>query len=161
MLPPIFRRIARSQEASFAGVWVPISPSRSATDKLGGSSEGRELAHPVGKKGGAFWAQALRGTLADEGPFAFGRCPSVRALLGMPLRRSTEIYPKELTHDVRGLFNSLLKGPRLTEDQALATGERDFCPVLQHKDVAHQIDNARMLDVFEIDDAVAPGAKEL
>jgi hypothetical protein len=79
----------------------------------------------------------------------------------MLLRRSTEIYPKELTHDVRGLFNSFLKRPRLAEDEALATGERNFCPVLQHKDVAHQIDNARVLDVFKIDYAIATGAKEL
>ena len=43
----------------------------------------------------------------------------------------------------------------------MSTREGYFCPVLQHKDVAHQIDDAGVLHVFEIDDAVAPGAKEL
>jgi hypothetical protein len=54
-----------------------------------------------------------------------------------------------------------LERSRLAQDEALATGEGHLCPVLQHKDIAHQVDYARMLDVFEINDAIAPGAKEL
>ena len=55
----------------------------------------------------------------------------------------------------------LLKRSRLAQDQALPTGESNFRPVLKHKDIAHQVDNACVLDVFEIDNAIAPGAKEL
>ena len=53
-----------------------------------------------------------------------------------------------------------LKRSRLAQDEALATGEGYFCPVLEDKDITHQVDNACMLDVFEVDDAVAAGAKE-
>ena len=55
----------------------------------------------------------------------------------------------------------VLKGSRLAQDEALATGEGYFRTVLEDKDITHQVDNACVLDVFEIDDAVAAGAKEL
>ena len=55
----------------------------------------------------------------------------------------------------------VLEGSRLAKDQALPTGEGDFCAVLKHEDIAHQVDDAGVLDVFEIDNAIAPGAKEL
>ena len=54
-----------------------------------------------------------------------------------------------------------LEGSRLAEDEALATGESYFCSVLQDKDVAHQVDDACVLDMFEIDDAIAPGTEKL
>ena len=54
-----------------------------------------------------------------------------------------------------------LKGARLAQDEALATGEGYFRTVLEDKDITHQVDDACVLDVFEIDDAVAAGAKEL
>jgi hypothetical protein len=56
---------------------------------------------------------------------------------------------------------AVLKRTRLAQDEALATGEGYFRTVLQDKDIAHQVDNACVLDVFQIDDAVAAGAKEL
>ena len=43
----------------------------------------------------------------------------------------------------------------------MATGEGYFRTVLEDKDIAHQVDDAGVLDVFEIDDAVAASAKEL
>ena len=43
----------------------------------------------------------------------------------------------------------------------MSAGKGDLCAVLHHEDVTHQIDNARMPDVFEVDDAIAPGTKEL
>ena len=55
----------------------------------------------------------------------------------------------------------MLKGSRLAQHQALATGEGYLRTVLQDKDIAHQINNACVLDVLEIDDAIAAGAKEL
>jgi hypothetical protein len=54
-----------------------------------------------------------------------------------------------------------LKRARLAEDEALATGEGDFRTVLEHKDIAHQVDDACMLDVLEVDDAITAGAEEL
>ena len=42
----------------------------------------------------------------------------------------------------------------------MAAGKSYFCTVLEDKDITHQVDNACMLDVFEVDDAVAAGAKE-
>ena len=55
----------------------------------------------------------------------------------------------------------LLERSRFAQDEALTTGEGYFRTVLEDKDITHQVDNARVLDVFEIDDAVAAGAKEL
>lgn len=43
----------------------------------------------------------------------------------------------------------------------MATGEGYFCAVLEDKDITHQVDNACVLDVFEVDDAVAAGPKKL
>ncbi len=66
-----------------------------------------------------------------------------------------------LSWDWKPGTEELLKGSRLAEDEALATGEGYLGSVLQHKDIAHQVDDACMLDVFEIDDAIATSAKEL
>ncbi len=45
-----------------------------------------------------------------EGPLPLtGVAPQSQPLKGMLLRPSTDIYPKELTRDVRGFFNSLLR----------------------------------------------------
>jgi hypothetical protein len=55
----------------------------------------------------------------------------------------------------------VLKGSGLPQDEALATGEGDFRTVLEHKDIAHQVDDACMLDVLEVDNAVTAGAEEL
>jgi hypothetical protein len=55
----------------------------------------------------------------------------------------------------------VLKGARFAQDETLATGKGYFCTVLQHKDIAHQIDDACVLDVFQIDNAVAASTKEL
>ena len=43
-----------------------------------------------------------------------GVAPQLQPLEGMLLRRSTDIYPKELARDMREFFNSLLDdcGPR-------------------------------------------------
>jgi hypothetical protein len=49
----------------------------------------------------------------------------------------------------------------LAEDQALPAREGDLGAVLQDEDIAHQVNDARVLDVLKIDNAVAPGAKEL
>ena len=37
-----------------------------------------------------------------------GVAPQLQPLAGMLLRRSTDIYPKELARDMRAFFNSLL-----------------------------------------------------
>ena len=55
----------------------------------------------------------------------------------------------------------VLKGARLAQDQALATGEGYLRTVLHDKDIAHQINNACVLDVLEIDDAIATCPKKL
>ena len=45
-----------------------------------------------------------------EGPFPLmGVAPQLQPLQGMLLRRSTDIYPKELARDMREFFNSLLR----------------------------------------------------
>ena len=38
-----------------------------------------------------------------------GVAPQLQPLQGMLLRRSTDIYPKELARDMREFFNSLLR----------------------------------------------------
>ena len=44
-----------------------------------------------------------------EGPLPLmGVAPQLQPLEGMLLRRSTDIYPKELARDMRQFFNSLL-----------------------------------------------------
>ena len=44
-----------------------------------------------------------------EGPLPLmGVAPQLQPLQGMLLRRSTDIYPKELARDMREFFNSLL-----------------------------------------------------
>ena len=43
-----------------------------------------------------------------------GIAPQLQPLRGMLLRRSTDIYPKELARDMREFFNSLLVGYRET-----------------------------------------------
>ncbi len=58
------------------------------------SPEGREFF-------GASWK--------GEGPLPLtGVAPQSQPRQGMLLRRSTDIYPKELTRGMRGFFNSLL-----------------------------------------------------
>ena len=42
-----------------------------------------------------------------------GVAPQLQPLEGMLLRRSTDIYPKELARDMREFFNSLLRRSRL------------------------------------------------
>ena len=42
-----------------------------------------------------------------------GVAPQLQPLEGMLLRRSTDIYPKELARDTRQFFNSLLGGEDL------------------------------------------------
>jgi hypothetical protein len=54
-----------------------------------------------------------------------------------------------------------LKSSGLSKNQALPAREGDLGAVLQDEDIAHQVHDARVLDVLEIDNAVAPGAKEL
>ena len=45
-----------------------------------------------------------------EGPLPLiGVAPQLQPLQGMLLRRSTDIYPKELARDMREFFNSLLE----------------------------------------------------
>ena len=45
-----------------------------------------------------------------EGPLPLmGVAPQLQPLQGMLLRRSTDIYPKELARDMREFFNSLLR----------------------------------------------------
>ena len=41
---------------------------------------------------------------------SLGVAPQLQPLAGMLLRRSTDIYPKELARDMREFFNSLLGG---------------------------------------------------
>jgi hypothetical protein len=49
-----------------------------------------------------------------EGPLPLmGVAPQLQPLEGMLLRRSTDIYPKELARDMRQFFNSLLGGEGL------------------------------------------------
>ena len=43
----------------------------------------------------------------------------------------------------------------------MPAGKGDFSAVLQDKDITHQVHDARVLHVFKIDNAVAPGAEEL
>ena len=45
-----------------------------------------------------------------------GVAPQLQPLQGMLLRRSTDIYPKELARDMREFFNSLLTFRRLRRD---------------------------------------------
>ena len=41
-----------------------------------------------------------------------GVAPQLQPLAGMLLRRSTDIYPKQLARHMRQFFNSLLRMPR-------------------------------------------------
>ena len=67
--------------------------SRSATDKLERRREGRKVAQPGGRE--LFGAP-------------LGVAPQLQPLQGMLLRRSPDIYPKELARDMREFFNSLV-----------------------------------------------------
>ena len=62
--------------------------------------EGRKLAQPRGRE--------LFGA-------SLGVAPQSQPLWGMLLRPSTNICPKELTRDMRGFFNSLLRAAELLE----------------------------------------------
>ena len=60
------------------------------------------------------WILAIFRKLAQPGGrelfgASLGVAPQSQPLQGMLLRPSTDICPKELTRDVRGLFNSLLR----------------------------------------------------
>ena len=61
--------------------------------------EVRKVAQPGGRE---------RVPWKGEGPFPSGVAPQLQPLEGMLLRRSTDIYPKELARDMREFFNSLL-----------------------------------------------------
>ena len=56
-----------------------------------------------------------------------GVAPQLQPLEGMLLRRSTDIYPKELARDMRQFFNSLLEikqaGIRLTHSSGESQGK--------------------------------------
>ena len=67
--------------------------SRRATDKLGDTARAENWRNPGGRE--LFGAP-------------LGVAPQLQPLHGMLLRRSTDIYPKELARDMREFFNSLL-----------------------------------------------------
>ena len=110
-LPSIF---GRSQGAKRRLDGVAGSPSPRKPQRYGQSwrhSEGRKLAQPWWEERvpplsrrelfGASWK--------GEGPLPLtGVAPQSQPLQGMLLCPSTNICPKELTRDMRGLFNSLL-----------------------------------------------------
>ena len=59
-----------------------------------------------------------------EGPLPLmGVAPQLQPLQGMLLRRSTDIYPKELARDMREFFNSLLS------DNAHSAMDSKICEV--------------------------------
>jgi hypothetical protein len=106
----IFGR-CKEPSAGLMGCGVPISPqSRSATDKLGDTARAENWRNLGGKKGShPFLGASSLGHLGRaRGPF-----PSRASLLSYSplwvlLRRSTDIYPKELARGMREFFNSLL-----------------------------------------------------
>ena len=69
--------------------------SRSATDKLGDTARAEKWRNPGNPR------RELFGASLDV-------APQLQPLEGMLLRRSTDIYPKELARDMREFFNSLL-----------------------------------------------------
>ena len=85
--------------------------SRSATDKLGDTARAEKWRNPEG---------------ANSLGHPLGVAPQLQPLQGMLLRRSPDIYPKELARDMRQFFNSLLsqnrdlkliRSPRLVADE--------------------------------------------
>ena len=96
--------------------------SRSATDKLGDTARSEKWRNPGGKKGShPFLGANSLGHHGRVGPFPIGVAPQLQPLQGMLLRRSTDIYPKELARDMREFFNSLLGN---LGDQVYLAGER-------------------------------------
>ena len=94
-----------------------LPASRSATDKLGDTARAEKWRNPGGKKGSHpfLGANSLGHQWKGEGPLPLiGVAPQLQPLEGMLLRRSTDIYPKELARDMREFFNSLLGEQRLT-----------------------------------------------
>ena len=63
--------------------------------------------------------------------------------------------------DDRRVAQVALERSRFAKDKTLPAGEGDFSAVLHHEDIAHQVHDARVLDVFKVDDAIAPRAEEL
>ena len=53
-----------------------------------------------------------------------GVAPQLQPLEGMLLRRSTDIYPKELARDMRQFFNSLLRASPPPADSLLSLQPR-------------------------------------
>jgi hypothetical protein len=53
-----------------------------------------------------------------------GVAPQLQPLEGMLLRRSTDIYPKELARDMREFFNSLLGSAKVYFPQNLTRARR-------------------------------------
>ena len=88
-----------------------LPASRSATDKLGDTARSEKWRHPGGKKGSHpfLGANSLGHHGRVRGPFpSWASLLSYSPFMGMLLRRSTDIYPKELARDMREFFNSLL-----------------------------------------------------
>ena len=88
-----------------------LPASRSATDQLGDTARAEKWRNPGGKKGSHpfLGANSLGHHGRVRGPFpSWASLLSYSPLQGMLLRRSTDIYPKELARDMREFFNSLL-----------------------------------------------------
>ena len=87
-----------------------LPASRSATDKLGDTARAEKWRNPGGKGSPPLSRRELFGApWKGEGPLPLmGVAPQLQPLQGMLLRRSTDIYPKELARDMREFFNSLL-----------------------------------------------------
>ena len=91
--------------------------SRSATDKLGDTARSEKWRNPGGKKGSHpfLGTNSFGAPWKGEGPLPLmGVAPQLQPLEGMLLRRSTDIYPKELARGMREFFNSLLGAIRVT-----------------------------------------------
>ena len=89
-----FSEDRQEPSAGLMGLRGPHLPaSRSATDKLGDTARSEKWRNPEGRE--LFGAP-------------LGVAPQLQPLEGMLLRRSTDIYPKELARDMREFFNSLL-----------------------------------------------------
>jgi hypothetical protein len=93
-------------------VWGPHLPTKpQCYGQAWRHREGRKLAQPWWEErvpplsGRELFGVPWKG----EGPLPLtGVAPQLQPLEGMLLRRSTDIYPKELARDMREFFNSLL-----------------------------------------------------
>jgi len=54
-----------------------------------------------------------------------------------------------------------LESSRFAKDKTLSARKSDFSAVLKHENIAHQIHDSRVLNVFKVNDAIAPGTEEL